>query len=223
MVYVFNTIGKGFKENTEDVSDTEDVSVLPFTLSHFVKKEETIDTIVINENNASNLVNFIFDFTLPDAGSTYSSSIFVIQKAIGTSPNNYVKIIKYTDQLTIIFFKNNTQFFSIRSRHHQYTDPLALFANSNYNSAIAELTGRLRMQFIIPRTYVENSHIDVNITHVETNITYTYNAEAPLKPVILWFVLSRYSASDNYTLDDVPYTVSMEAITIQVHELKIIT
>ena len=88
MVYVFNTIGKGFKENTEDVSDTEDVSVLPFTLSHFVKKEETIDTIVINENNASNLVNFIFDFTLPD--STYFSSIFVIKKAIGTSPNNYV-------------------------------------------------------------------------------------------------------------------------------------
>ena len=62
--------------------------MLPFTLSHFVKKEETIDTIVINENNDSNLVNFIFDFTLPD--STYFISKFLIKKAIGTSANNYV-------------------------------------------------------------------------------------------------------------------------------------
>ena len=82
------------------------------------------------------------------------------------------------------------------------------------------------MQFIIPRTYVENSHIDVNITHVDTNITYTYNAEAPDKPVKLAFI-QHYSDAmsffDNYTLDEVPYTVSMDMITIQVHELKIIT
>jgi hypothetical protein len=78
------------------------------------------------------------------------------------------------------------------------------------------------MQFIIPRTYVEHSHIDVNITHVDTNTTYTYNAEAPDKPVKLVF-RQPYSASDDYTLDEVPYTVLMELITIEVHELKIIT
>ena len=77
------------------------------------------------------------------------------------------------------------------------------------------------MQFIIPRTY-ENSPIDVNITHVDTNTTYTYSAEAPDKPVKLVF-RQPYSASDDYTLDEVPYTVSMSKITIQVHELKIIT
>ena len=216
------------KDSEDNVSDTEEIifypgydknSVLPVTLEH--SDEETIDTIIVNDNDNSNLLTFICDFTLPD--STYYETMFLIEKGVGSSPNNYVRIQKYQQTFTFQYFKDGSELFSLRSNHNSGNTWWGLWADDQYNSDIGALTGHLRMEIRIPRTYEHDAPIDVNITHVDTNTTYTYAEEAPDKKVIL--KLPSYSPSHdfNYTLDEVPYTIKLQGPTIEVHELKIIT
>ena len=230
VVYMFVFKESKEKASDDNVSDTEEVifypgydknSVLPVTLEQSGKREETIDTIIVNDNDNSNLLTFIWDFTLPD--STFYDSIFLIEKAVGTSPNNYVRIQKYEQVFTFDYFKDGSALFSIRSNHNNGPSFWGLWADDTYNSSIAALTGHLRMEIVIPQTYENDAPIDVNITHVDTNTTYKYAQEAPDKKVILYQLPHSPSHDLNYTLDEVPYTIKIETHTIEVHEVKIIT